>query len=483
MTTDPVPVAQSSFPAPTKPVPIVDLVNDGPDPVPVPVQPNVTTSPVQPVAQPGINPVPVQPNVTTSPVQPVAQPGTQLEPATPAEPLKLYEQYLHHSAIQIVKDNGLAVQDLGPLPDHLATVKYLEANHVDLLEPTIVPYDGYEDSFLSGLQRFAGTALKFLFDDDAKKEAQRFARRQTTRLLKKGVETAGGYIGGGDEESGDDSGDSGDEPEPTPTPRPRRRSGKSKTPSSRRPGRPNGAALDTASPVEFFTNDGDQPVPVPVQPAPAPEVQPTPPVQPGQPEPTLPPTLPVQPTPPVQPDQPGQPAVPSTPGQVDPPITGKPVTGTAPSVEDHDILGMGHRLAGRLSLCSYVLMKTYPCEVVRISQEKDVITATGVDIFTGQTYKGTWDRKMMVPILNILETKYTLKGIKSDIVTLKAEDGLTTAISCHDAELKAAMVDALIDHKIVYVSIINTMGQIKVNRFDVEDAPTTASGFSDEDST
>ncbi|KAF9538854.1 hypothetical protein EC957_006070 [Mortierella hygrophila] len=437
MTTDPVPVAQSSFPAPTKPVSIADLVNDGQDLVQAPVQPNVTISPAQPVAQP----------------------GTQPEPAIPAEPLKLYEQYLHYSAIQIVKDNGLAVEDLGPLPDHLATVKYLEAHHIDLLEPIIVPYDGYEDGILSGLKRYAGTAWRSLFDDDAKKEAQRFARSQATRLLKKRVEKAGGYIGGGDEESGDDYGDSGDEPEPEPTPRPRRRSGKSKTPSSRRPGGPNGAALDTDSPVEFFTDEGDQP-------APAPEVKPTPPVQPSQPEPT-PPVQPTQPepTPPVQPTQP---AVLSTSGQVDPPIISKPVIGTAPSVEDHDILGMGHRLAGRLSLCSYVLMGTNPCEIVRISQEKDVITATGIDIFTGQTYKGTWDRKMMVPILNILETKYTLNGIKSNTLTLKAENGLLTAVDCSDDELKAAMVDALVDHKTVYVSIINTMGKIKVNRFDVE---------------
>jgi hypothetical protein len=135
--------------------------------------------------------------------------------------------------------------------------------------------------------------------------------------------------------------------------------------------------------------------------------------------------------------------------EVEPLMINKPVTDTVTSVEDHDIIGLKYRLASRLRLCSYVLMKTFPCEIISVSLEKDVVRVTGVDIIDGQIYRGSWDRNEMVPILNILETRYALDGINGNTLTLRGADSLTCQIDIHDEDLKAAMASALEEYRIV----------------------------------
>ncbi|KAF9117747.1 hypothetical protein BGX30_005184 [Mortierella sp. GBA39] len=144
----------------------------------------------------------------------------------------------------------------------------------------------------------------------------------------------------------------------------------------------------------------------------------------------------------------------------------KPVAATVPSIGYHDIAGLGHRRAVKLGLGNRVLITTFPCEIISVSLVKEIVIVRGVDLFDGQTYQGSWSSNAMVPVLNVLETKYTLVSIDGNTLTLRAPDSLTRKIDCLDEVLKAGMLNALQLVNTVLVYVIHIMGKTKVYTFE-----------------
>ncbi|KAF8929375.1 hypothetical protein BGZ47_001073 [Haplosporangium gracile] len=132
-------------------------------------------------------------------------------------------------------------------------------------------------------------------------------------------------------------------------------------------------------------------------------------------------------------------------------------------VGDHNILRLEHRRARN--------------ESISISLVKNAAVVRGVDLFIGQIYQGSWGSDAMVPILNILKSRYTLSSINDITLILKASDSLTSQIDIQDDDIKVAMISALVNKRAVTIFIyvfsmgreyvvvcyIQIMGQTKVN--------------------
>lgn len=340
------------------------------------------TTDTAPAAQPSDHaPVKSVPVATPVAANPEAEPTEVSSPAhNDAE--KLYQQYLHPEATQVVKDNGKPFIDLGPLPNHDAVADTLQDTKANPLGPTLVPF--LEDENFALVQDMRGP--KLIVKPKAPPKDPKTPPKDPKTLPVTVSPTISRP------------------PKPTS-------SGPAVAPihrSSRVP-------LEISESYDFLSNDtGENNIVIE--------------------------------------------SIADSIAKVEPPVINKPVTGTVASTEDHHIIGMEQRRAEKLSLCSYILMKTFPCEITAISLDKDVVRATGVDLFDGQIYQGTWDRNETVPILNIIETRYTLDGIQGNTLTLKAANSLTSQIDIHDEDLKAAMDSALKDHRTV--SLLHSFGLV-----------------------
>ncbi|KAF9902116.1 hypothetical protein EC991_005256 [Linnemannia zychae] len=130
-------------------------------------------------------------------------------------------------------------------------------------------------------------------------------------------------------------------------------------------------------------------------------------------------------------------------------------------------LGPENRVAAKLALGSVVLLETMPCEITSLELVKGTVTARGVNIFTLQAYRGSWKSGDVVPLLNVLETKYTLINVNGKTLNLKGSDSLVTSIPCDDDGLKAKINAAVGLKKTVQVFVMSTMGIAKVNTIKV----------------
>ncbi|KAG0293928.1 hypothetical protein BGZ96_002042 [Linnemannia gamsii] len=101
-----------------------------------------TAPAAQPSDQAPVKSIPIAKPITTIP----DAEATEVSSPVHHDAEKLYQQYLHPDAIQVVKDNGKPIIDLGSLPNHDAVADTLQDTGADPLGPTLVPYHGDEDT-------------------------------------------------------------------------------------------------------------------------------------------------------------------------------------------------------------------------------------------------------------------------------------------------------------------------------------------------
>ncbi|KAG0268197.1 hypothetical protein DFQ27_007306 [Actinomortierella ambigua] len=124
------------------------------------------------------------------------------------------------------------------------------------------------------------------------------------------------------------------------------------------------------------------------------------------------------------------------------------------------------RIAAALQVGTIVMMKTHPVSITKreFVENENMLEVTGVHLVTRQLYRGRWIRFEIVPLVDVIETKYKFVEIDpKGNATLMAIDNLRMKIGVDDDIIKNNLIQAQKDKRKVDVYVVGAMGQARVN--------------------